>query len=88
MLELRRERISFNNQKVITMTKVIHSETKPAWNVVNRKLGAKYKLARVPYLNDTGNLTADEMERTKAFNLAKFISSCLNHETEIKKLFM
>lgn len=66
-------------------TKVIHSQTKIAWNVVNTKLGAKYKLARVPYVNNTGDLISDERERNEAFQIAKFISDCLNMAEEIKK---
>ena len=34
----------------VFQTKVVHSETKPAWNVVSTMLGSKFKLARVPYL--------------------------------------
>ena len=69
-------------------TKVIHSETKITWNVVNTKLGEKFKLARVPYLNNTGSLIIDEKNRNEAFNDARFISLCFNNSEEIKKLFM
>ena len=30
-------------------TEVVHSRTKPAWNVIGKQLGGKYKIARVPY---------------------------------------
>ena len=30
-------------------TKVVHSQSKNAWNVVNTELGGKYKIARIPY---------------------------------------
>ena len=31
-------------------TKVVHSQTKSAWNVIGTDLGGKYKIARVPYV--------------------------------------
>jgi len=31
-------------------TKVSHSESKDAWNVIGTSLGRKYKIARIPYL--------------------------------------
>jgi len=30
-------------------TKVVHSQSKNAWNVVNTELGGKYKIATIPY---------------------------------------
>jgi len=30
-------------------TKVVHSQSKLAWNVIGTELGLKYKIARVPY---------------------------------------
>jgi len=58
-------------------TGVVHSSSKDAWNVIGKKLGGKYKIARVPYLvvND-----ADITERNKseAFDHAQYISACFN----------
>ena len=66
-------------------TKVVHSKSKPAFNVVNESLGGKYKIARVPYvLSDDDNVTAQQ--RKEALAYAEFISYCLNHSNEIKKL--
>lgn len=31
-------------------TVVIHSNSKPAWNIINKKLGAKRKIEVVPYV--------------------------------------
>jgi len=30
-------------------TKVVHSQSKNAWNVVSEEWGSKYKIARIPY---------------------------------------
>ena len=30
-------------------TKVVHSQSKNAWNVVSEEWGGKYKIARIPY---------------------------------------
>jgi hypothetical protein len=58
-------------------TKVIHSTSKKAWNVVGTSLGAKYKIARCPYLI-TGNEIIDTIEKSEALRHAKFISECFN----------
>ena len=72
------------NQKGYKMkydTKVIHSESKTAWNVVNTRVGGTYKLARVPYtICNTGSI--DERERKRALNIARYISECLNNYKE------
>ena len=63
-------------------TKVIHSETKTAWNVVGISLGAKYKIARVPYLV----AHIEEMNvkwKQEAFEHAEFISGCFNNSDSI-----
>jgi len=31
-------------------TKVVHSQSKTAWNIIGERLGGKYKIARIPYL--------------------------------------
>ena len=59
-------------------TRVVHSQTKSAWNIIGAGLGGKYKIARVPYL------VADDQEisdrnRIEAFEHAEFISYCFNH---------
>ena len=57
-------------------TKVVHSESKPAWNVVGTKLGGKHKIARVPYVpSNNGALFRNKIE---ALEHAEFISFCFN----------
>lgn len=64
-------------------TKVVHSQTKSAWNVVGTILGNKYKIARVPYIvaDDFEELT--EKFRKEAFEHAEFISYCFNNSDRI-----
>ena len=59
-------------------TKVVHSESKSAWNVVGTELGGKYKIATVPYVTvDDEILTA--CFRKDALEHANFISKCFNN---------
>jgi len=63
-------------------TKVVHSESKPAWNVVGTNIGKKYKIARVPYF--TGSTEeVDKINRIEAKNIADFISYCFNNSKKI-----
>lgn len=68
-------------------TKVIHSESKNAWNVAGTKLGGKYKIARCPYVvdNTLGEYSTqiNAREKVEALECAEFISWCFNHSTEI-----
>ena len=66
-------------------TKVIHSESKDAWNVVGDVPGAKYKVARVPYLVIKSEV-ADTMAKSNALQHALFISQCFNNSSRILKL--
>ena len=66
-------------------TKVVHSETKSAWNVVGNKLGAKYKICRVPYII-TENERLNEMNKNEALEHAEYISCCFNNSDVISKL--
>ena len=65
-------------------TKVVHSETKSAYNVVGTSLGKKYKIARVPYLVN-GDLYKEwnNREMVQAKNHAEFISYCFNNSDSI-----
>jgi len=57
--------------------KVVHSESKSAWNVINSNLGGKYKIARVPYItSDDDNITTNN--RLEALIHAKFICDRFN----------
>ncbi len=63
-------------------TRVVHSQTKSAWNVVGESLGGKYKIARVPYLT-IDNQNISDRNRKEAFDHATFISYCFNHSDDI-----
>lgn len=64
-------------------TKVKHSESKNAWNIVGTKLGGKYKIARVPYLvvDDSEILTT--RNKAEALKHAEWISFCFNNSDRI-----
>jgi hypothetical protein len=64
-------------------TKVVHSESKDAWNVVGTDWGGKYKIARIPYLV-TGNDILDTKNKAEALEDALFISNCFNGDTNVK----
>ena len=55
-------------------TAVKHSESKIAWNVIGTTLGAKYKVAIVPYFH--------ELEKEEAKEIAEFISKSFNDAKE------
>jgi len=63
-------------------TKVVHSKSSIAWDVVGTQLGAKHKIARIPY-NVTGNEIIDTKEKSEALLHAEFISKCFNKSDEI-----
>ena len=68
-------------------TKVVHSQSKKAWNVVGSKIGNKYKVAHIPYFQATPTNEAqtllNEKFRSEAFNHAQFISYCFNNSERI-----
>ena len=64
-------------------TKVEHSQSKTAWNVIGTSLGGKYKVARIPYLMCDSYATSKN-NRIEALKHAKFISHCFNNSKEIK----
>jgi len=66
-------------------TKVVHSQSKSAWNIVGESLGAKYKIARVPYLVFEHQELSDR-NRKEAFEHAEFISHCFNNSGSILTL--
>ena len=63
-------------------TRVVHSQTKSAWNIVGETLGGKYKIARIPYLV-FDNPKLSDINRLEAFKHAEFISHCFNHSDSI-----
>lgn len=71
-------------------TRVVHSESKFAWNVIGTDNGSKYKIARVPYICTGQNETLDIREKQEAYEHAVFISTCFNadYEEETKPKFI
>ena len=63
-------------------TKVVHSQSKTAWNVIGTQVGGKYKIARVPYII-SGNEISDTREKSEALEHALFISYCFNNSNRI-----
>lgn len=51
-----------------------HSISKPAWNVVGKELGGRYKIARLPYLV-TNDPEIDIKENQEQYTNAKLIAS-------------
>lgn len=49
-------------------TKVVHSESKDAWNIVSDTIGTKYKI---------GNAVLDTKNKSEALRHALFISNAL-----------
>ena len=66
-------------------TKVVHSQSKDAWNVAGTGLSLKYKIARIPYVV-SGNDITDTKEKAEALEHAEFISRCFNNSEKIFSL--
>lgn len=64
-------------------TKVKHSESKDAWNVIGDIAGGKYKIARVPYYTREGNEILNTREKAEALEHAIFISFCFNNPDKV-----
>jgi len=64
-------------------TKVVHSESKDAWNVVGVSLAKKYKIARVPYLVIKDLEDTNKSRKEEARLHAEFISYCFNNSEVI-----
>lgn len=65
-----------NNPKF--QTRVVHSNSNPAWNIVNDSLGMKFKIAVIPYLV-LDDKTETDREKNEALSYATFISDCFNN---------
>ena len=63
-------------------TKVVHSQSNSAWNVIGTTLGGKYKIARCPYVTMEDEILT-KRNRQEARQHAEFISFCFNHSTDI-----
>lgn len=71
------------------ITKVQHSESKDAWNVVGIVPGCKYKIARCPYNVMEGGDYAEQNNTTEkwdALQHANFISYCFNNPDKVQLL--
>ena len=68
-------------------TKVVHSKSKTAWNVVGEELGRKYKIARIPYYEAIGEGydILNTRNKNEALEHALFISHCFNNADKISK---
>ena len=64
-------------------TKIKHSESKSAWNVIGTKLGGKYKIARVPYVKVEDSTFITECNSLEAKKHAEWISFCFNNADRI-----
>jgi len=64
-------------------TKIKHSESKSAWNVIGTKLGGKYKIARVPYVKVEDSTFITERNSLEAKKHAEWISFCFNNSKNI-----
>jgi len=64
-------------------TKVVHSQSKAAWNIVSGSWGEKYKIARIPYLVLEDSEITTIKNRKKALLYAQFISKCFNSSDRI-----
>jgi len=65
-------------------TKVVHSETKNAWNIVGTALGHKYKIARIPYYIAESLPEISNRNKEEAKNHATFISFCINNAKNLQ----
>jgi len=63
-------------------TKVVHSKSNLAWNVVGENLANKFKIARIPYIL-SGNKEYDLKAIDEAHTHAIFISTCFNNSFTI-----
>lgn len=64
-------------------TKVVHSQSKSAWNVIGTQMGGKYKISRIPYLIVEGDEIMTIREKHEALIHAEFISKCFNNSERI-----
>tara|TARA_R110000764_G_scaffold151613_1_gene239095 strand:+ start:524 stop:760 length:237 start_codon:yes stop_codon:yes gene_type:complete len=60
-----------------------HSESKNAWNIIGTKAGAKYKIARVPYLKIDDSEILNTRSKAEALKHAEWIRFCFNNSDNI-----
>ncbi len=61
-------------------TKIVHSESKSAWNIVGVTPGGKYKIARIPYLVLENNEIITTRNKSEALEHASLISNAFNNQ--------
>ena len=57
-------------------TKVVHSQSKNAWNVVGMEAGGKYKIARIPYTQTDDDILNTRLKH-EALEIAMHISKSM-----------
>jgi len=58
-------------------TKVVHSQSKDAWNIIGELIGHDYKIARFPYLTVPDSDILTTRNKANALERAMFVSKCL-----------
>lgn len=71
--------------RLMDACRVVHSQSKAAWNVVGTIPGGHCKLARFPYVAQTGSEIADTREKAGALERAQFFARCVNSQELIEK---
>lgn len=64
-------------------TKVVHSKSKTAYNIIAVTIPAKFKIARIPYLVVENNEELSKKFKDEALCHANFIRYCFNNSNEI-----
>lgn len=67
-------------------TKVVHSETHNAYNVVGTSACDKFKIARLPYMAVERSEKITNANKLEALTHAEFISLCFNNSDKIIEL--
>lgn len=68
------------------MTKVVHSESKTAWNVIGEEPGCKFKIARIPYVVVEDCEIITTKNKHEALEHAQFISEAFNNAWRMERL--
>jgi len=66
--------------------KVMHSESKDAWNVIGTVLGGRWKIARFPYLQIEGSQDYNEKEKIEQYSNAMLLADAINTTNDSKRL--
>lgn len=59
--------------------KVVHSQTKAAWNIVGTQPGQRHKIARLPYQTDASDADWVKRERKEQYEMAVFLAEQINN---------